>query len=113
MSRRNKMVISRVQQPIYQNSFLSASQSFPEFKPGKSLSYQYGNELLNGKVNWQETALSILEAGYSKVQFAKEMKLSVNDIEKMCDGDLSPLDFKLGARMLTLQCSLHSCLKNR
>ena len=74
----------------------------PEFKPGNSVTLQFGNELLNGKVEWKKTVLEILEhTDYTLETIAKKLEVSVSAVEAVAmHDDTSGLNFKQGARLV-------------
>jgi hypothetical protein len=78
---------------------LEALQNGPEFKPGKKPWVIFGDERLNWGVDWQKTVQDILDAGYEIGDFTNEMELTIEGIESIVAGDISPLNFKLGARL--------------
>ena len=78
---------------------LEEPRKVPEFKPGKKPWVKLGDERLNWGVDWQKTVRDILDAGYKIKDFAHEMELTIGEIERIVAGDISPLTFKLGARL--------------
>ena len=84
-------------------TLLVVSKNPPEFKPGKTPWLQYGKEILNGNTDWVKKTNDILNAGYGCKSLARRMDLSEAEIQKVSNGDISPLDFKLGARLLTIE----------
>ena len=97
-------VRERAMPPIWgKREIFEETRNEPEFKPSKKTWTWFGNERLNWGVNWQKTAKDIIDAGYGLKSLANEMELTCEDIEKLLSGDLSPLDFKLGARLLAIE----------
>ena len=74
----------------------------PEFKPGSSVTLQFGNELLNGKVEWKKTVLEILEhTDYTIEMLAAKLEVPVSAVQAVAKhDDTSGLNFKQGARLV-------------
>jgi hypothetical protein len=54
-------------------------------------------------------AQDIIDAGYGIAELAREMQLPYEDVEKVLRGNISPLNFKLGARLRRIEEEL--CLE--
>ncbi len=76
----------------------------PEFKPGNTPYLQFGNELLNGDVNWQITLMELLlYTDYTIATLAVCLEVDeVVLVNLMRDADEVGFGFKTGARMLTM-----------
>jgi len=75
--------------------------SHPEFKPGNSVTLQFGNELLNGKVNWKQTLEEILShSHYTLADIADKLQAPPSAVEAVLRNDTSGLNFKQGARLV-------------
>ncbi|MBY0378642.1 MAG: hypothetical protein K2Q33_08795 [Gammaproteobacteria bacterium] len=76
----------------------------PEFKPGKSAALLFGNELLNGNIQWRNSLLEVMR--YSDYNFddVSELLQCSNDALLLIvnQNDPSLLGFKQGARLVTL-----------
>jgi hypothetical protein len=105
MGAKKRVRIGRVIQPTKNSCGSNASEKSrePEFKPGDTPWCEYGNEVLNGNVDWVEIVKQVLMRGYNKKSLAQRLELAVKHIETILNGDLSPLNFKRGARLLAIE----------
>lgn len=83
---------------------MSHPVTYPPFKPGSTTYCFLGNELLNGQVDWQQTVIDIIvHSGLSIQHIAGQLCICVDQLKRLvCYGDFCCLDFKRGARLMTL-----------
>ena len=81
------------------------SEAVPAFKPGKTPHTQYGDEMLNANVPWQEI-LQELQAHYTQERLVDEAGVSPANLLKILKGNYSDLNFRTGARILGVHSRL-------
>lgn len=76
----------------------------PAFKPGKSAALKFGNEILNGNVNWRNSLLELLlYSDYTLDHIMTALSCSQEALLLIINySDASLLDFKQGARLLMM-----------
>ena len=82
------------------------SETQPEFKPGSAPHAQYGDEVLNANVPWDQVVSEILTRDYTIAALAEEIKGTTSVIIKILKRDFSALNFRTGARILGVHCQL-------
>jgi Zn-dependent oligopeptidase len=69
----------------------------PIFKPGNSVTLQFGNEVLNDNVDWRAATLALLgHPNFSVSSLARKLEVSDEAIIALLDNDPSHLNFKQG-----------------
>tara|TARA_R110000868_G_scaffold410505_2_gene698757 strand:+ start:8070 stop:8366 length:297 start_codon:yes stop_codon:yes gene_type:complete len=77
----------------------------PNFKPGQTAHTQLGDETLNANVPWADVINDILTSGqYSLDSLATKIQTTAANVMPLLDNDASPLDFKTGAKLLSVHC---------
>ncbi len=99
------MVNEELKVQLTANNFTSGGR-LPTFKPGAKYYTQFGKEILNGNVAWDEIVQAILDTGYDKVQLAVEVGLKEAAINHILVGQYEAIYFRAGARILTIHCRL-------
>ena len=78
----------------------------PIFKPGDKFYTEFGKEILNGSVVWNEVVQAILDTGYGKEQLALDVGLKRMAINRVLAGEYQDIYFRAGARILMIHCRL-------
>lgn len=79
----------------------------PAFKPGNTPHLQYGKEILNDGVRWDEMVLEVINKGCSAPLLAEKMNLDLAVIMDISRRDYSALDFKTGAKLCAIHCGFY------
>lgn len=76
----------------------------PEFKPGKSVALQFGDEILNGNIHWRNSLLEVMRYGDYALDEVSQLLQCPSEalLLIITHNDPSLLDFKQGARLVTL-----------
>ena len=90
---------------VYQRGQNDGEQQ-PEFKPGNTPHTQYGDEVLNANVPWDQIVSEILTRDYTIAALAEEIKSTASVLIKVLKRDFSTLNFRTGARILGVHCKL-------
>ena len=77
-----------------------------EFKSGNTPYLQYGNEILNNNVPWDELVQAILDKGQTIKQIANYAETEINIIENVLQQSYQGLTFRAGARIVALHHKL-------
>jgi hypothetical protein len=83
----------------YQRDIAQATPQ-PEFKPGEKPYTNFGNETLNGTIEWHSIVNDIIPAHYTQTQLVTESGLSANQLHRIINKDYDELTFRAGARLL-------------
>lgn len=78
----------------------------PIFKPGDKPYTEFGKEILNGNVAWDEVVQAILDTGYDKGELALDVGLQKAAVNRILAGEYDDIYFRAGARILTIHCRL-------
>tara|TARA_R110000868_G_scaffold158036_3_gene385813 strand:+ start:69295 stop:69597 length:303 start_codon:yes stop_codon:yes gene_type:complete len=85
-----------------------AARQMAEFKPGATPSTNLGNEVLNHNIPWSEVVQDIIKTGYyTLAMLADKIDTKPIILNAIADGDDSNLDFKTGAKLLSVHCRLY------
>ena len=76
--------------------------NLPEFKPGNTPYMQYGNQVLNENVAWNEVISDLCSHGLSMVEIAVRLDVDVCVVQAVTKENYAQLNFKTGARLLAL-----------
>ena len=85
----------------YQRDIAQATLE-PEFKPGDTPETQFGNQTLNGNIDWSNIIAEIIQARYTQVQLITESGLSAIQLQNITNKNYNGLSFRAGARLLTV-----------
>lgn len=77
------------------------------FKPGATPHLQYGKEILNAGVKWDEMVLEIMNKGDSAQLIAAKINVGLAVVMDILRCDYSGLTFKAGAKLCSLHCGLY------
>ena len=80
----------------------AGEHNLPDFKPGNTPHLQYGNEVLNANVPWNEVISDLCSHGLSMAEIAIQLDVELSSIQAVAAKNYSHLNFKAGARLLTL-----------
>ena len=83
-------------------SILAGERNPPAFKPGSTPHMQYGNEMINANVPWNEVISDLCSHGLSMVEIATRLDVDFSVIQAVAAKNYSRLNFKAGARLLTM-----------
>lgn len=78
----------------------------PEFKPGDTPHTQFGDEMLNFNVPWDQIVVEILTRDYTIAALAEKIQSTTSVVNKILKGDFSTLNFRTGARILGVHTEL-------
>ena len=92
-------------QVVYERE-IAQSIPAPEFKPGNTPHTQFGNEILNANVPWDQVVQEIL-THKTQEQLANEVGTPLANIAKILKHNYRKLNFRTGARILTVHCHLY------
>ena len=92
-------------QVVYERE-VAQSIPAPEFKPDNTPYTQYGNETLNANVLWYQVIQEIL-VHKTQEQLANEVGTPLTNIMKIMKQNYRKLNFRTGARILGVHCSLY------
>jgi hypothetical protein len=97
--------VTEATEVVYQRG-QNNGEAQPEFKPGNTPHTQYGNEVLNANVPWDQVVSEILTRDYTIAALAEEIKSTTSVLIKILKQDFSMLNFRTGARILGIHCQL-------
>ena len=83
------------------------NQPESEFKPGNTPHLYYGKSVLNANVPWAKIVQQIVVQGYTPQTIAKQLEVDTNLVKAVAKNDTSRLNFKTGARLLSLHATLY------
>ena len=80
----------------------AGSKNPPAFKPGNTPHLQYGNQVLNDNVCWDEVIHELCLHGLSMAEIATRLDVDVDVVQTAAKRNYAQLNFKTGARLLAL-----------
>lgn len=83
-------------------SRIAEEKNPPSFKPGNTPHLQYGKEVLNANVPWSDVLNEICLSGMALTEIASRLEVSVSMLRAVATQHYENLNFKTGARLLTL-----------
>lgn len=83
-------------------SILAGERNPPAFKPGNTPHMQYGNEIINANVPWNEVINELCSSGLSMTEIAAHLDVELSVVQAATTRNYSRLSFKAGARLLTI-----------
>ena len=96
-----------VQEAVVYNRQEHLGTKGAKFKPGNDPSYQLGNEVLNGQINWLNTMQEVLGSRKFTINsLSQYLEVKTEVVKKVLENDLSCLNFKTGAKLLGVHESL-------
>jgi hypothetical protein len=91
---------------VYDRRKMKAFKKVP-FTPGEQPSCQLGHETLNGRVNCRTTLQEIISSKqFTLSTLSYSLLIEITVLEKILKNDLSALNFKTGAKLLSIYDSL-------
>ena len=103
----NEIIVTEATNVVYQRGQNDGLQQ-PEFKPGNTPHTQYGDEVLNANVPWDHIVIEILTRDYTIAALAEEIESTTSVLNKVLQKNFSALNFRTGARILSVHCRLFS-----
>ena len=86
---------------VYQRHIAQATLE-PEFKPGDTPETQFGNETLNGNIDWSKIVEEMIQVHYTQEQLVTETGISEKILKKIINKNYKRLSFRNGARLLAI-----------
>jgi hypothetical protein len=80
----------------------NVKKSVPEFKPGDKPYCQFGKEVLNQNVPWDEILSEISMKGYPHHAIALEIGTELETLQYIEENFFDKLSFRAGARMISM-----------
>lgn len=75
----------------------------PHFKPGRSISTWFGNEHVNGNIDWAAVMREVIEyTGKDKFAIAQELGVKPKAIKQLLEGDTTGFNFHQGAKLRSM-----------
>lgn len=90
---------------IYAREIVQTSDQ-PEFKPGNTPHTQFGEQMLNFNVPWDQIVFEILTCDYTLAALAEKIQSTTSVLNKILKQDFSTLNFRTGARILGVHSQL-------